>query len=167
MFIDSLLFFPVLLLAYFLGIFRGAPFVPTKQNTVEQMTVLAQIQPGEKLADLGSGDGRLLIAAAKAGAIAHGFEINPILIWWARYKIKKAGLSGTAFVHWKNFWLADFSQYQIVMVFGITGIMDQLETKLKKELPLDARVISNIFIFKNWPHEKVGGVTKYIKQNPG
>jgi hypothetical protein len=149
------------IITYFLGVFRGAPFVPTHQDTVARMIESAQIQPGEKMADLGSGDGRVLIAAARAGAEAHGFEINPLLIWWSRYKIKKAGLTGKAFVHWKNFWLADFSQFQIVMLFGITGIMTGLERKLKAELTPGSRVISNVFKFPNWIGEKNGPVFVY------
>ncbi len=151
----------VLLAAYYLGIFRGAPFVPTMANTVEEMIKSAQIKPGEKLVDLGSGDGRILIAAAKAGAIAHGYEINPLLVLWSRYKIKKAGLKERAFVHWKNFWLVNFSEYDVVTLFGITGIMQRLESKLKTELKPGSRVISNIFKFPNWQSTKQGSIYIY------
>jgi ribosomal protein L11 methylase PrmA len=157
------LFFLVLLLAYYSGIFKGAPFLPTQKHALEKMIALAQIQHGEKLADLGSGDGRIVIAAAKAGAEAHGYEINPLLVWWSRYQIKKAGLSDRAFIHQKNFWRVDFSDYNIVMLFGITGIMKGLEKKLKTELKPGSRVISNIFVFPNWIGEKSGGVTMYKK----
>jgi Xaa-Pro aminopeptidase len=66
------------------GGIRGAPFVLTGSRTVKTMTALANIQPGEKAADLGSGDGRILIAIARAGAEAHGYEINPFLVLWSR-----------------------------------------------------------------------------------
>jgi ribosomal protein L11 methylase PrmA len=158
---NIILIFVILLIAYYLGIFRGAPFLPTQQKALEKMIELAEIKPGDKLADLGSGDGRILIAAAKAGAEAHGYEINPVLILWSRYKIKKAGLSGKALVHWKNFWLEHFNQYDIVTIFGITGIMERLESKLMSEMRPGARVVSNIFKFPNWEGEKHEGVTVY------
>lgn len=157
------LIFLVLLVAYYLGVFRGAPFLPTQKHALEKMIALAEIKPGEKLADLGSGDGRIVIAAAIAGAEAHGYEINPLLVWWSRYNIKQAGLSARAFIHQKNFWRVDFSEYNIVMLFGITGIMKGLEKKLKTELKPGSRVVSNIFVFPNWEGEKSGGVTVYKK----
>jgi cyclopropane fatty-acyl-phospholipid synthase-like methyltransferase len=163
MVVNFLLILVVLVIAYFLGIFRGAPFVPTQKQTLEKMIEAAKIQPGEKLADLGSGDGRILIAAARAGAEAHGYEINPLLFFWSRWKIRQAGLASKAFVHWKNFWLADFSDYDIVMLFGITGIMPKLETKLKTELKPGARVVSNIFKFPNWESTKEGAISIYRK----
>jgi cyclopropane fatty-acyl-phospholipid synthase-like methyltransferase len=155
--------FFILGLAYILGVFKGAPFLPTTQAKVEQMILAAKILPGERLADIGSGDGRILIAAAKAGAIAHGYEINPFLIWWSRIKIRQAGLSDRAFVHWKNFWLQDLSEYDIITVFGITNIMPDLEKKLQKELQPGARVICNIFPFPNWPRSENKEVYLYKK----
>ncbi|MBX4191374.1 MAG: 50S ribosomal protein L11 methyltransferase [Candidatus Doudnabacteria bacterium] len=161
MVLNIILLLIILLVAYYLGIFRGAPFVPTQRKNLEKMIELAEIKRGEKLADLGSGDGRILIAAVRAGAIAHGYEINPLLIWYSRYKIKKAGLSDKAFVHWKNFWLENFRQYDVVTVFGITGIMERLESKLLTELKPGSRVVSNIFKFPNWEGKKMEGVTVY------
>ncbi|TSA46497.1 SAM-dependent methyltransferase, partial [bacterium] len=64
---------------------QGALFVPTHRDKVKKIIELAHVQPGEKAVDLGSGDGRILIALAQAGADAHGFEINPLLIIWSRY----------------------------------------------------------------------------------
>jgi cyclopropane fatty-acyl-phospholipid synthase-like methyltransferase len=164
MWVDLALIFILLLAAYYTGIFKGAPFVPTKVATVDQMIALAEIKPGERLADLGSGDGRILIAAAKAGAIAHGYEINPLLILWSLYKIKKAGVGDRAFVHWKSFWRANLSQFEAITVFGITGIMGKLEDKLKKELRPGSRVVTNIFKFPTWEGEKHDGVTVYRSQ---
>jgi ribosomal protein L11 methylase PrmA len=158
---EIILILVVLLITYFLGIFRGAPFVPTTSDVVEKMVRAAAIKPDEKIVDLGSGDGRLVIAAARAGGEAHGFEINPLLVWWSRYKIKKAGLRDRAFVHQKNFWFQDFSQYDVVMLFGITKIMAKLETKLKSELKPGSRVVSNIFRFPKWESTKDGSVYVY------
>ncbi|OGE74144.1 MAG: hypothetical protein A3I07_00110 [Candidatus Doudnabacteria bacterium RIFCSPLOWO2_02_FULL_42_9] len=163
MLIEVLIIIVVLVVTYFLGVIRGAPFVPTNIETVDQMIQAAELKTGDRLADIGSGDGRILIAAAKLGIESHGFEINPLLVWWSRYKIKKAGLQNLAFVHWKNFWFQDFSDYNVVMLFGITKIMGKLEQKLKTELPPGSRVVSNIFHFPNWESTKIGSVFVYQK----
>ncbi|MDA2922441.1 protein-L-isoaspartate O-methyltransferase, partial [Patescibacteria group bacterium AH-259-L07] len=117
-----------------LPLIRGAPFLPTHRTTVEAMIKLADIQPGQKAADIGSGEGRIVIALARVGAEAHGYEINPLLVWWSRYKIRKAGLENSAFIHWRSFWWKNFSDYNVITVFGISYIMKGLEKKFKKEL---------------------------------
>ena len=154
----------VLIATYFLGIFRGAPFLPTDQADTQKMVELANLKPGDKLADLGSGDGRILIAAAKLGAEAHGYEINPLLVLWSKWKIKKGGLSDKAFVHWKNYWLEDFSNFDVVTIFGITGIMEKLGEKLSRELKPGSRVICHIFPIPKWEGEKIGSLYLYVKK---
>jgi len=117
------------------------------------MIRLAQIKPGMKAVDLGSGDGRVVMALAQAGTEAYGFEVNPILVWWSRYKIKKVNLSDKAKILQKSFWNADLSSFGLVMVFGMSHIMPKLETKLKSELKPGSKVVSNIFRFPNWQPE--------------
>ncbi len=152
--------FNLVLLTYFLffnvlgTLFLGAFFASSKKEIVEKIVLISDVKPGEKAIDLGSGDGRLVIALAKAGAEAHGYEVNPILVWLSKKNIKKAGLEGKAFVHLKNFWIVDFSQFDVVMVYGISYIMKRLETKLKRELRPGSRVVSNYFVFPNWQHSK-------------
>lgn len=148
LFLDLLVF--VLLLVFFYHFWRGAVFVPTSRAKVEVMMKLANIQPGVIAADVGSGDGRLVIAMARAGAIAHGYEINPLLVWWSRRRIRKVGLQDRAFIHRQDFWKVDFSQFSVVTVFGIGHIMRRLNKKLAAELKPGARVISYAFGFPNW-----------------
>ncbi len=145
---------------------RGAPYVPSQEKTVQKMVSFANIKPGERAIDLGSGDGRIIIALAKAGAEAHGYEINPALVWLARKKIKKEGLEKNAFIHLKDFWSVDFSDFDVVTVFGITHIMGFLKRKCKKELGTNGRVISNSFTFSKWPYsKKEGEVYLYERKN--
>lgn len=151
----------ILLVVFFLCIFvvfpvlfGGAIYLPTKKKTSQKMIELLQIKPGEKALDIGSGDGRLVIAMARSGAIAHGYEINPFLVIISRFNIYNAGLKNKAFVHWKNFWLEDFSGFDIVTLFGIDFAMPKLEEKLKKELKNDARIASFAFAFPNWQYDK-------------
>lgn len=134
-----------------LPIVLGAPYVPAKHTRVATMVELADIKPGERAVDLGSGDGRIVIAFARAGAEAHGYEINPLLVWRSRRNIRAAGLSRRAFIHWKSFRGVDFSLFNIVSVYGLPGIMKGLEPKLQRDLPPGGRVVSLTFKFPHWP----------------
>ncbi len=126
----------------------GAPFVPIDKTVLKRMVALLQIQPGEKAADLGSGDGRIVIELARAGAKAEGYEINPLLVLTSRKNIKNMG---QASIHWKSFWNQDLSSFQIITLFGMPHMMKRLATKLRKELKPGSRVISHQFKFPDWP----------------
>jgi cyclopropane fatty-acyl-phospholipid synthase-like methyltransferase len=127
----------------------GAIYFPTTPGNVGIIRKFADAKSGQKIADLGSGDGRILIALAQAGAEAHGYEVNPLLVWNSRRAIRKAGLKGKAIVHWQSFWKADLSQYDTIVTYGFPHIMGKLGKKLKAELAPDAKVISNVFTFPN------------------
>lgn len=142
------------------------PYVPSTPEKVETMVELSQIKPGEKSADLGSGDGRVVIAMAQKGAIAHGFEIDPYRAVLGEDNIYDAGLVDKAFIHHKSFWDINLSEFDVISLYGITGIMDRLEKKLQQELKSNARVVSNIFTFPNWePVQKKEDVYLFIKDH--
>jgi protein-L-isoaspartate O-methyltransferase len=145
-----ILFLSILVLA----VIRLVPYVPARPAKVGLMTKLAGIKAGERAVDLGSGDGRIVIAFARAGAQAHGFEINPALVILSRLNILRAGLKGRAFIHWKSFRGQDFSAFSVVAVYGLPHIMKNLEAKLRKELKPGARVVSLAFPFPSWRHFK-------------
>ncbi len=143
----------LLILTVWIGapLLRGAPFVPTDRKHVEVMLRLAQVGLGTKLVDLGSGDGRIVIAAARLGAEAVGIEVNPILVVISRWRIKRAGVQDRAKVYLKNFWQADLSEFNVITLFGIGKIMPRLEKKFLAELKPGAKVASFAFQFPNWP----------------
>lgn len=144
---------------------RGAFFVPMPRSGVARVIGLLALQKGEKAVDVGSGDGRLLLALAEAGAEARGFEHNIVLVWRSRRNIRRAGLSEKAFVHWSNFWKEDFSQFDAVTIYGIPYIMGRLEKKLRAELKSGARVVSYSFPFPHWePVRKEKAVYLYEKR---
>lgn len=148
--------------ASFVAMFWGAPYVPSGMEKVRTMVELAKIHHGDKSADLGSGDGRVVIAMAQAGAEAHGYDNNPLLVFWARRNIRKAGLGGKAFIHWGNFWNVDFSPYSTISVYGIPYMMNQLQEKITREMKPGSRIIANAFNFKKWKEEeKKNGVYLY------
>lgn len=140
-------------------LFLGAFFARTKDETAQKMLRLSGVKAGENVLDLGSGDGSLLIAIAKTGAKAVGYEINPMLVKRSKKNIQKAGLQNQASVHLKNFWSVDLSQFDVVFVYGISHMMKRLEEKLQKELKPGARVVSNHFTFPNWQYAKKDGTT--------
>lgn len=143
----------VVFLRSFLGfIFWGAIYVPSRKDRIDKIIELAEIKPGEKAVDLGSGDGRLVIALAKAGAEAYGYEIDPTLVRSSKKNIQEAGLK--AFIEWGSFWQADLSQFDVVVIYGMSHVMKRLEKKLGKELRKGTRVICNSFEFPNWSCKK-------------
>jgi hypothetical protein len=131
----------------FFPIGRGAPFFPSLRSHVVRMARLAEVSAGDRAADLGSGDGRLVIALARWGAEVHGFEINPLLVLLSRWNIRRSGLAGQAFVHWRTFWSVDLSGFQAVTLFQAGSIMKRLEKKVRRELAAGARVVSDYWGF--------------------
>jgi hypothetical protein len=139
-------------------LYKGAPFVPTSKNTTKQMIDFAKIVSSDRVADLGSGDGRLLFGAIAAGAqSAEGYEIHPGLVWFSRLKAKWKRMSSRITIHQKTFWDADLSQISLVFLYQLPNPMTRLSDKLKRELPPGARVVSNTFTFPNWKPEEVRG----------
>lgn len=141
---------------------RGAPYVPSSEAKIGEMVRLAAIKPGERVADFGSGDGRVVMAFARAGAEAHGYEINPILVWLSRRRIRAAGLADRARIHYQSFWRVHAGAFDVVVVFGISHIMVALAKKLRRELRVGSRVISNAFAFPKWEAAVVrDGIYRY------
>lgn len=141
------------------------PYVPSSSDRLKEMMELTGKINGLKAADLGSGDGRVVIELAKAGAKeVHGFEINPKLVLEAARKIEEAGLDGQVFIHLKDFFEADLNDFDVITGYWITSIMGKLEEKLQQELKPGSIVVSNYFTFPNWPHvQKQGSIYVYKK----
>jgi SAM-dependent methyltransferase len=148
---------------YLFPLGRGAVYVPSSPEKTLLIVELSAAAPGQKAADLGSGDGRVLIALARRGAEAHGFEINPVLVLVSRRAIRRAGLAGRAVVHWKSFWRVDLSTFDVITVFQGSFIMKRLERKLRRELRPGARVISDFWAFPTLSPESRNGTTyRYV-----
>lgn len=120
----------------------GAPYVPTKTPTADAMMKLSGIKKGDVVYDLGSGDGKLLLLAAKKGARATGYEINPLLVLYANLRHART--------LWKNFWGADIHDADIVFIYLLPWKMERLAKKLKTECKKGAVIVSNSFIFPGW-----------------
>lgn len=154
----------VLFVATAYSVFFGAPFVPTDEGRVRTMLTLSGLRPGEKLVDLGSGDGRIVIAAAKAGATAEGWEVNPFLWLWSSWRIRMLGLGSLARIRLGSYWGERFHDADVVTLFLITAQMPRMERKLQAELRPGSRVASYAFRFPGWEHqEKKDGVYLYVR----
>lgn len=133
-----------------LAFVTGGPFVPSTKKAVDAMVTLAKIRPGQTVIDVGSGDGRVLFAAAKQGAFAVGIEINPYLVRFTQLKAFFGPYRGRIRVRWQNLWTADLTSADVVFVYLIPWRMEDLAAKLKRELKPTAIVVSNSFVFPKW-----------------
>ncbi len=145
----------------------GGPYVPTQNAHVDEMIRIAKLVASDKVTDLGSGDGRIVIDAAKAGvADALGIEINGALVRTSRFAAKRLDLKNARFVK-ESFWKTNVSDRTVVFLYQVPYAMRKLETKLQEELPPGARIVSNDFRFENWkPSEEHGRIHVYVKTTP-
>ncbi len=133
-----------------------APFVPTDENVVREMLKLAELKPGEILYDLGSGDGRIVVIAAKEfKARAVGIEVRKDLIKRSWENARKAGvLDKVRFIN-ANFFHVDISEADVVTLFLLTSTNEKLRPKLESELKEGARVVSHEFEIRPWKPERM------------
>ncbi len=119
-----------------------APDVPAPSHVVDMMLDMARLKAGETLYDLGSGDGRILIAAAERKAHAIGVEINPKLVTTATEKIAQAGVADRAKVIQGDAMQTDFSAANVVTLYMDTAGNAKLRPQLEKYLKPGTRVVS-------------------------
>jgi len=130
---------------------RLAPFVSSPERVVDRMLELASIKPGETVYDLGSGDGRILIAAVeKYKARAVGIEISPKLVAEASARIGKLGLADQARVIQGDVLKTDLSRADVVIIYLVTSLNEKLRPRFEKFLRAGARVISHDFAVPGW-----------------
>jgi cyclopropane fatty-acyl-phospholipid synthase-like methyltransferase len=133
-----------------------APYVASPARVVDRMLELASIKPGETLFDLGSGDGRILIAAVeKYKAKAVGVEISPKLAAAAAARIDREGLEGRARVIQGDLLDADLTGADVVTIYLATSLNEKLRPRLEKYLKPGARVVSHDYAVPGWKPTKV------------
>ncbi|KAM9844776.1 ATP synthase subunit C lysine N-methyltransferase-like isoform 1-T1 [Aulostomus maculatus] len=132
------------------------PFVPATTAQVKNVFHVLQGRSGT-LVDIGSGDGRIVIAAAQRGFQASGFELNPWLVLYSRHKAWREGVYQSTSFHISDLWKVSFAQYSNIVIFGVPQMMDQLELKLASELPSTAKVVACRFPFTNCVPEHTAG----------
>jgi len=130
------------------------PYVPTTEPAVQAMMKLGDVKKTDILYDLGCGDGRIVIAAAKLGARAVGIDINPVRIAEARENAKKAGVENLVRFEENDLFEADIKEATIVTLFLLPNINLKLKPKLMRDLRPGTRIVSNTFDMGDWKAEK-------------
>ena len=133
---------------------KDVVWVPTSEALVEKMLDLAAVGPGDYVIDLGSGDGRTVIAAAKRGARARGIEFNPEMVALSKRRAADAGVSGLATFVKADLFETDLSEASVITMFLLPQINLKLRPKLLALKP-GTRVVSNSFTMEEWePDER-------------
>jgi len=133
---------------------KDVVWVPTPQQVVDKMLDMAKLTKNDFLMDLGSGDGRTVITAAKRGASALGIEYNPKMVELSRRNADKAGVSARAKFEQADLFETDFSKASVVTMFLLPDINLRLRPKIL-ELKPGTRIVSNTFTMGDWePDQK-------------
>lgn len=147
----SLFLFVLILLWILIPALYGLPPVPTKPERIHKALKLANLHANEVLYDLGAGDGRvLLIAARDFGATAVGIEVGPVqcaLIW---LRALASGLGNKVEVKWANFYKADLSDADVVFVYATSKEVLKLAPHLERQMKRGARLVSISADFPEW-----------------
>jgi SAM-dependent methyltransferase len=141
------------------------PFVPTPQEVVDKMIELGGVKKGDVVYDLGSGDGRIVITAAKNGARAVGFDVDGDLVKESRENIRKAGLEKSAEIKQQDILTVDLSPATVVTMYLLPDVNLKLKPNLLKQLKPGSRVVSHAFDMGDWKPDKterVNGRTIYL-----
>lgn len=141
------------------------PFVPTPQEVVDKMIELGGVKKGDVVYDLGSGDGRIVITAAKKGARAVGFDIDGDLVKESRENIRKADLEKLAEIKQQDILTVDLSPATVVTMYLLPDVNLKLKPNLLKQLKPGSRVVSHAFDMGDWKPDKterVNGRTIYL-----
>lgn len=146
-----IIFSTSLLIDTFVLMSGWAPYLPSQKKQINKIIkYIKENYPKKdiKIAELGSGDGRIVVRLRKLGYEAIGFEFNPVLVIVSKvvalFKLRERKIFKL-----KNVFNADLSEYDVLIVYGITNFNKKLEPKIKKELKKGGAVISNTFEFKN------------------
>ena len=144
---------------------RDVPFVPTPEKVVDRMLEIAKVGPNDLVYDLGSGDGRIVIAAAKKhGARGVGIDIDPERIKEARANARSAGVSDRVEFREADLFKTDLSEATVVTLYLLSSVNLQLRPKLLSELKPGTRIVSHDWDMGDWKPlktEKVGSNTVY------
>ncbi|OGZ58906.1 MAG: hypothetical protein A3B96_02150 [Candidatus Spechtbacteria bacterium RIFCSPHIGHO2_02_FULL_43_15b] len=131
--------------AFAVGHWKGAPFVSSSERHARVIMRLADIKIGDTVVDLGSGNGTLLIEAAKKGGRGIGIEINPFLVWYSRFRIERSGFKSAVTVQQGDLYRFPLHGAGVVFLYLLPNTIAHLRGKLLEELKPGSRVVSNGF----------------------
>ncbi len=137
---------------------KDVVWVPTPQALVDKMLDMAKVTPQDLVMDLGSGDGRTVITAAKRGARAIGVEFNPDMVQLSKDNAAKEGVTGKATFVKGDLFEADLSQATVITMFLLPSINMKLRPKLL-DLKPGTRIVSNSFDMEDWTPDETAEAT--------
>lgn len=133
-----------LIIACFGGVLVfGAPYLPTLKPQIELALKLSGLKPGQTLIELGSGDGRVALAAAKRGYNVVGYELNPLLVVTSRLVTFRHRRHVK--IYWRNYLTAAWPEASAIFIFGLDRIMPKLDSKIASGAKKPVRLISFAF----------------------
>ena len=138
---------------------KDVVWVPTSQALVNRMLDMAKLAPGEIHYDLGSGDGRTVITAAKRGAKAYGVEFNPNMVALSRRNAQKEGVGDKAQFIQGDIFQTDFSKANVITLFLLPELNVKLRPKILDMKP-GTRVVSNSFTMGDWQADQTQNVSE-------
>ncbi len=136
---------------------KDVVWVPTPQALVDKMLDMAKLTPKDYIIDLGSGDGRTVITAAKRGSKALGIEYNPDMVELSKRAAAKEGVSDKASFMKADLFETDFSQAQVITMFLLPSINIKLRPKILDMKP-GTRIVSNSFDMEEWKPDETANV---------
>ena len=137
---------------------KDVVWVPTPQALVDKMLDMAKVTPADFVMDLGSGDGRTVITAAKRGATAMGIEYNPDMVELSKRNAQKEGVSAKATFVQADLFKADLSKATVITMFLLPSINMQLRPSILNLKP-GTRIVANTFTMEDWDADETQSVT--------
>ncbi len=137
------------------------PYVPSTQSNVDEMLRLAQVRPNDVVYDLGSGDGRVVISAARDwGARGVGVELDPKLVAESRELAKRDGVADRAVFHEGDVLKAPIADATVVTMYLLTPLVNRLQPRLLAELKPGTRIVAHDYGFADWKPDRHVHVSK-------
>ena len=137
------------------------PYVPSTETNVDEMLRLAHVQPNDVVYDLGSGDGRIVIAAARDwGARGVGIEIDPKLVAESRERAQREGVASRVSFREGDVLKAPVGEATVVTMYLLTGLVNRLQPKLLAELKPGTRIVAHDYPFSEWKPDRHVRVSK-------
>ena len=138
------------------------PYIPSTNLNVDEMLRLANVAPSDVVYDLGSGDGRVVIAAARDwGARGVGIEIDPELVRKSADAARQAGVGDRATFRAQDVFAANIADATVVTMYLLTSLVYKLEPKLLKELRPGTRIVAHDYGFADWKPDRSVHVSKH------
>jgi precorrin-6B methylase 2 len=134
-------------------------WVPTGEAMVEKMLDVAKVTPQDFVMDLGSGDGRMIIAAARRGARGLGVEYNPDLVELSKRAAEKAGVGDKAMFAQGDMYAADISKATVLALFLLPANLEKLKAKFL-DLKPGSRIVANTFWVQDWTADETHTLTE-------